>query len=145
MAYPEFVTGLHGLVVEYTGGAAPLVWTMMKIMAVTAPLMLLVAYLTLWERKLLGWIQIRIGPNRVGYNGILQPIADALKLITKEIILPTVANKGLFLLGPIMTIMPALLAPPRCGRRPSVAATARVARCCRAGRWRPWRGGPPPP
>ncbi|HYE38389.1 MAG TPA: NADH-quinone oxidoreductase subunit NuoH [Ramlibacter sp.] len=110
MAYPEFVTGLHGLVVEYTGGAAPLVWTMMKIMAVTAPLMLLVAYLTLWERKLLGWIQIRIGPNRVGYNGILQPIADALKLLFKEIILPAKANKTLFLIGPIMTIMPALAA-----------------------------------
>ena len=69
-----------------------------------------VAYLTLWERKAIGFTQIRLGPNRVGPLGLLQPIADALKLLTKEIILPTVANKGLFLLGPIMTIMPALAA-----------------------------------
>ena len=69
-----------------------------------------VAYLTLWERKAIGFTQIRIGPNRIGPLGLLQPIADALKLLTKEIILPTVANKGLFLLGPIMTIMPALAA-----------------------------------
>ena len=69
-----------------------------------------VAYLTLWERKAIGFTQIRLGPNRIGPLGLLQPIADALKLLTKEIILPTVANKGLFLLGPIMTIMPALAA-----------------------------------
>jgi len=69
-----------------------------------------VAYLTLWERKAIGWTQIRLGPNRVGPLGLLQPIADALKLLTKEIILPSVANKGLFFLGPIMTIMPALAA-----------------------------------
>jgi NADH-quinone oxidoreductase subunit H len=69
-----------------------------------------VAYLTLWERKAIGFTQIRIGPNRIGPLGLLQPIADALKLLTKEIILPTVANKGLFYLGPIMTIMPALVA-----------------------------------
>jgi NADH-quinone oxidoreductase subunit H len=74
------------------------------------PLMGAVAYLTLWERKAIGFTQIRIGPNRIGPLGLLQPIADALKLLTKEIILPTVANKGLFLLGPIMTIMPALAA-----------------------------------
>jgi NADH-quinone oxidoreductase subunit H len=69
-----------------------------------------VAYLTLWERKAIGFTQIRRGPNRIGPLGLLQPIADALKLLTKEIILPTVANRGLFYLGPIMTIMPALVA-----------------------------------
>src|SRR3954464_5402731 len=88
----------------------PVVWTLMKIVLVVAPLMGAVAYLTLWERKAIGFTQIRIGPNRVGPLGLLTPIADALKLLTKEIILPTVANKGLFLLGPIMTIMPALAA-----------------------------------
>jgi NADH-quinone oxidoreductase subunit H len=69
-----------------------------------------VAYLTLWERKAISFTQIRIGPNRIGPSGLLQPIADAIKLMTKEIILPTMANKGLFYVGPIMTIMPALVA-----------------------------------
>jgi NADH-quinone oxidoreductase subunit H len=74
------------------------------------PLMGCVAYLTLWERKGIGWTQIRPGPNRVGPYGLLTPIADAVKLIFKEIIRPTAANKGLFFLGPVMTIMPALAA-----------------------------------
>src|SRR5512134_470908 len=92
------------------GGAWPVTWTLIKIVAVVAPLMLCVAYLSLWERKAIGWTQIRPGPNRVGPFGLLQPIADAVKLIFKEIIRPTAANKGLFFLGPIMTIMPALAA-----------------------------------
>ncbi|MBU1360232.1 MAG: NADH-quinone oxidoreductase subunit NuoH [Gammaproteobacteria bacterium] len=90
--------------------AWPVIWTLIKIVVVVVPLMGAVAYLTLWERKAIGFTQIRVGPNRIGPLGLLQPIADALKLLTKEIILPTVANKGLFLLGPIMTIMPALAA-----------------------------------
>ena len=94
----------------WSGGAWPVIWNLIKIVLVLLPLMGCVAYLTLWERKAIGWTQIRIGPNRVGPFGLLQPIADALKLLTKEIILPTVANKGLFFLGPIMTIMPALAA-----------------------------------
>lgn len=92
------------------GGLWPVVWSLLKIIAVVAPLMLCVAYLTLWERKAIGWSQIRPGPNRVGPYGLLTPIADAVKLIFKEIIMPTAANKGLFFLGPIMTIMPALAA-----------------------------------
>jgi NADH-quinone oxidoreductase subunit H len=80
------------------------------IVAIVAPLMLAVAYLTLWERKLIGWIQIRIGPNRVGPLGLLQPIADGVKLLFKELILPTNANKGLYLLAPVLMIMPALAA-----------------------------------
>ncbi|WPH12325.1 NADH-quinone oxidoreductase subunit NuoH [Variovorax paradoxus] len=94
----------------WTAIAWPVIWTLIKIIVVVLPLMGAVAYLTLWERKAIGFTQIRIGPNRIGPLGLLQPIADALKLMTKEIILPTVANKGLFLLGPIMTIMPALVA-----------------------------------
>lgn len=88
----------------------PFIWTLIKIVLLVAPLMGCVAYLTLWERKAIGWTQIRPGPNRVGPLGLLTPIADAVKLIFKEIIIPTVANKRLFLLGPIMTIMPALAA-----------------------------------
>jgi NADH-quinone oxidoreductase subunit H len=80
------------------------------IVAIVAPLMLAVAYLTYWERKLIGWIQIRIGPNRVGPWGLLQPIADGVKLLMKEIILPSNANKGLYLLAPVLMIMPALAA-----------------------------------
>ena len=88
----------------------PVLWTLIKIVCVLLPLMGCVAYLTLWERKAIGFTQIRLGPNRVGPFGLLQPIADALKLLTKEIIIPTAASKGLFVLGPVMTIMPALAA-----------------------------------
>ncbi|UCH16291.1 MAG: NADH-quinone oxidoreductase subunit NuoH [Burkholderiales bacterium] len=92
------------------GGAWPAVWALIKIVVLVAPLMGCVAYLTLWERKAIGWSQIRPGPNRVGPAGLLTPIADAVKLVFKEIIVPTAANKGLFFLGPVMTIMPALAA-----------------------------------
>lgn len=94
----------------YLGGFWPVVWNLAKIVAFLIPLMVCVAYLTLWERKAIGWTQIRPGPNRVGPWGLLTPIADAVKLIFKEIILPTASSKGLFLLGPVMTIMPALAA-----------------------------------
>ena len=85
-------------------------WDLFKIIALVAPLMGCVAYLTLWERKAIGWSQIRPGPNRVGPYGLLQPIADAVKLVFKEIIRPAAASKGLFFLGPVMTIMPSLVA-----------------------------------
>jgi NADH-quinone oxidoreductase subunit H len=86
------------------------IWTVLKIVLIIAPLMGAVAYLTLAERKVIGWMQIRIGPNRVGYFGLLQPLADGLKLFMKEIIVPSGANKFLFILAPIMTLMPALAA-----------------------------------
>ena len=94
----------------WTGMVWPVLWILIKIIAIVLPLMGAVAYLTLWERKLIGWMQVRKGPNRVGPFGLLQPIADALKLLSKEIILPSAASKGLFFLGPIMTIMPAMAA-----------------------------------
>jgi NADH-quinone oxidoreductase subunit H len=86
------------------------VTSLVFIVLIVAPLFGAVAYLTLWERKLIGWIQIRIGPNRVGPLGLLQPVADGLKLLFKEIILPTNANRGLFLLAPVVMLMPALAA-----------------------------------
>jgi NADH-quinone oxidoreductase subunit H len=85
-------------------------WTLIKILAITLPVMGAVAYLTYAERKVIGYIQVRIGPNRVGPLGLLQPIADAVKLLTKELIIPSGASKVLFVLAPVMTIMPALAA-----------------------------------
>ncbi|HSN64203.1 MAG: NADH-quinone oxidoreductase subunit NuoH [Azonexus sp.] len=92
------------------GGAWPAVWTLVKIVAIVAPLMLGVAYLTWFERKVIGYMQVRIGPNRVGPWGLIQPIADGLKLLLKEIIVPTGANKGIFLIAPMLAIGPALAA-----------------------------------
>ena len=90
--------------------AWPVIWILLKIVAVVLPLLLCVAYLTLWERKAIGFTQIRLGPNRTGPLGLLQPIADAVKILTKEIIVPTRAHSGLFFLGPVMIMMPAMAA-----------------------------------
>jgi NADH-quinone oxidoreductase subunit H len=96
--------------VDWQSALTATAWTLAGILAVVLPLMGAVAYLTLWERKMIGWIQIRLGPNRVGPLGLFQPIADALKLLFKEIILPANANKGLFILAPVVMIAPALAA-----------------------------------
>ncbi|MDG4595064.1 MAG: NADH-quinone oxidoreductase subunit NuoH [Candidatus Contendobacter sp.] len=83
---------------------------LLKIIALLAPLLLGVAYLTFAERKIIGYMQIRLGPNRVGPKGWLQPIADAMKLMFKEIIVPTKADRFLFLLAPVLSFGPALAA-----------------------------------
>jgi len=83
---------------------------LLKILVILLPLLGLVAYYTYAERKVIGYMQIRIGPNRVGWRGLLQPIADAVKLMMKEIVLPTKANKTLFLIAPMLSLGPALAA-----------------------------------
>ena len=88
----------------------PLLWTLAKIVAIVLPILILVAYLTLWERKLIAAMHIRLGPNRVGYGGLLQPWADAVKLIFKEVIAPTQADKPLYFIAPMLSMMPALAA-----------------------------------
>jgi len=90
--------------------AWPLIWAMLKVTVVLMIVLGAVTYATLWERKLLGWVQIRLGPNRVGPWGLLQPIADALKLMTKEIVRPAASDKALFFIGPVLTVAPALAA-----------------------------------
>ncbi len=95
---------------NWLGAELPVIAILIKIVVIVAPLMLLVAYYTLAERKVIGYMQVRIGPNRVGPRGSLQPIADAVKLMFKEIVIPTGANKLLFLLAPLLAIGPALAA-----------------------------------
>ena len=84
--------------------------SVIKIIAILIPLLLCVAYLTYAERKIIGYIQVRVGPNRVGPKGLFQPFADVLKLLLKEVLIPTNANRFLFLSAPVLSLMPALAA-----------------------------------
>lgn len=93
-------------IVEILGIVLPIA---LKTLLLVVPLLLSVAYLTLAERKIIGWMQLRKGPNRTGFLGLLQPIADALKLIFKEPIIPRGADKFLFLLAPIITFSLAMI------------------------------------
>ncbi|MEF8700694.1 MAG: NADH-quinone oxidoreductase subunit NuoH [Candidatus Accumulibacter sp. UW26] len=104
------VDALQGVLQGLFGSVYPLVWTLLKIVLIIAPLLLAVAYLTFWERKVIGWMQVRVGPNRVGPWGLIQPIADGLKLLLKEVVIPTGADRSVFLIAPMFAFAPALAA-----------------------------------
>src|ERR1051326_3903760 len=88
----------------------PITLMVIEILVITVVLLLSVAYFTYWERKVLAWIQLRKGPNVVGPFGLLQPIADGLKLLMKETVIPSGANQVVFVAAPILTFSLSLIA-----------------------------------
>ncbi len=104
---PQFITAILDVFPE---GLATVLAILIKIAFILVPLLGVVAYYTFAERKVIGYMQVRMGPNRVGPRGWGQPIADAVKLMFKEIIIPAGANKVLFILAPIISLGAALSA-----------------------------------
>ncbi|MGB8379204.1 MAG: NADH-quinone oxidoreductase subunit NuoH [Rhodanobacteraceae bacterium] len=86
------------------------VWTLVKILCIAVPLIIAVAMFVYWERKVIGWMHVRIGPSKIGPWGLLQAFADVFKLLLKEVILPTNANRALFFVAPLLSVIPALAA-----------------------------------
>src|SRR5690606_12316715 len=104
----EWLTVLEDCGNELVGPTPWLVvWSLVKFVGIAVPSILCVADLTYWERTMIGAMHSRMGPNRVGYRGLLQPFADVFKLLTKEVIVPSKANKVLYILAPVVTLMPA--------------------------------------
>lgn len=112
---PEYLTEILGIVHSFGEDLFgvmlwTLIWTVIKIVILLAPVLFMVTYITLAERKVIGFMQVRFGPNRVGLWGILQPLADAAKLLFKELLVPDKVDKTIFLLAPALTLVPALVA-----------------------------------
>ncbi|MGH9648216.1 MAG: NADH-quinone oxidoreductase subunit NuoH [Bryobacteraceae bacterium] len=82
--------------------------TLLKILVIAVPLIIAVAMYVWWERKIIGWMHVRIGPNKIGPFGLLQAFADVFKLLVKEVIAPTSANRFLYFLAPLLALIPAL-------------------------------------
>ncbi len=95
---------------EFLGPAWLPLWTLVKVLVIAIPVILCVAYLTYAERKVIGWMQVRVGPNRVGPYGLLQPFADVIKMLFKEIVVPSGSNRWLFFIAPMLSLAPALAA-----------------------------------
>lgn len=103
----EFLTAIWS---EIPAAVQNIIVILLKIVAILVPLILAVAYTTFAERKIIGYMQVRLGPNRVGPKGWLQPIADVVKLLFKEVIIPTKSNRYIFLIAPMLTLVPAFVA-----------------------------------
>ena len=101
---------IQGLLSGLPDPLPTLLWTVIKVVAIVLPIMISCAYVILAERKILGYAQVRLGPNRVGPWGLLQPIADGIKLILKETIVPTNANRFMFLIAPVISFTPIIAA-----------------------------------
>ena len=106
--WQSFVDMTHQLIPWFNGSLADVLIIVIKGLALIFPLIIAMAYMTYAERKVIGFMQLRIGPNRVGPFGLLQPFADVFKMLFKEIIFPSKANIYLFLLAPILAFVPAV-------------------------------------
>jgi NADH-quinone oxidoreductase subunit H len=111
-ATPEFISNLAGLVLpeSMVEIVATTVWYALLAVMIFLPIIIVMAMLTYAERRVIGSMQARVGPNRVGPFGLLQPFADVIKLLVKEVVVPTRSNKVLFLIAPLLALVPALAA-----------------------------------
>ncbi len=103
------IDALHQFLLGW-GDIGLTIWIVLKILAVLVPLIIAVAMFVYWERKIIGWMHVRLGPTQIGPFGVFQAFADVFKLLLKEVILPSKANKGLFYLAPLLALIPAFTA-----------------------------------